>query len=51
MLFHFKRVWTVSAVNIIQQSLEKFLSQPESLQGLLLQHSLSALSQIEANAF
>lgn len=49
--FHFKRVWTVSVVNIIQHSLEKFQSQPESLQGLLLQYSLSALSQIEASAF
>lgn len=41
----------MSAVNIIQQSLEKFQSQPESLQGLLLKHSLSALSQIEASDF
>lgn len=51
MLLLFKGVWTVSATNIIQQSLEKFRSQPESHLGLLLQHSLSALSQIEASAF
>lgn len=51
MLHSFKRGWTVSAANIIQQSLEKFKSQPESFLGLLLQHSLSALSQIEGSVF
>jgi len=51
MLLPFKGGWTVSATNIIQQALEIFMSQPESLLGLQLQHSLSALFQMEASVF